>query len=146
MINWDNVYDKMEDAKAIAFDTCHKIYVLMDDEQIAKMREYGYDPLYTKDEMSAGEMYETIKHWYAESCGLKFVEAVSTVEGDPNDGFETLIGQGESETDECYECGFESCDGECLDEDRCRNCNWTDVYEDDLCRDCWDEEQGEEDE
>jgi hypothetical protein len=95
----------MEDARGIAFDTCHKIYVLMDDAQIAKMREYEYDPLYTKDEMSAGEMYETLKTWYAESCGLRFIEAVSTVEGDPNEGFETLIGQGDDydEEEEDYE-------------------------------------------
>jgi hypothetical protein len=139
MIDWTLVYDKMEDAKAIAFDTCHKIYVLMDDEQVAKMREYDYDPLYTKDEMSAGEMYETIKHWYAESCGLKFVEAVSTVEGDPNEGFETLIGQGESESDECVECGDEGCEGECLDEERCERCGDDDLYDGDLCKDCYED-------
>lgn len=139
MIDWTLVYDKMEDAKAIAFDTCHKIYVLMDDEQVAKMREYDYDPLYTKDEMSAGEMYETIKHWYAESCGLKFVEAVSTVEGDPNLGFETLIAQGESETDECVECGDEYCEGECLDEERCERCGDDDLYDGDLCKDCYED-------
>jgi hypothetical protein len=139
MIDWTLVYDKMEDAKAIAFDTCHKIYVLMDDEQVAKMREYDYDPLYTKDEMSAGEMYETIKHWYAESCPLKFVEAVSTVEGDPNLGFETLIGQGESESDECVECGDEYCEGECLDEERCERCGDDDLYDGDLCKDCYED-------
>jgi len=139
MIDWTLVYEKMEDAKAIAFDTCHKIYVLMDDAQVAKMREYEYDPLYTKDEMSAGEMYETIKHWYAESCGLKFVEAVSTVEGDPNLGFETLIAQGESETDECVECGDEYCEGECLDEERCERCGDDDLYDGDLCKDCYED-------
>jgi len=144
MIDWTLVYDKMEDAKAIAFDTCHKIYVLMDDAQVAQMREYEYDPLYTKDEMSAGEMYETIKHWYAESCPLKFVEAVSTVDGDPNEGFETLIGQGESETDECVECGDEYCEGECLDEERCERCGDDDVYDDEMCRDCYDDAQEDE--
>jgi hypothetical protein len=139
MIDWTLVYDKMEDAKAIAFDTCHKIYVLMDDAQVALMREYDYDPLYTKDEMSAGEMYETIKHWYAESCPLKFVEAVSTVEGDPNEGFETLIGQGESESDECVECGDEDCEGECLDEERCERCGDDDLYDGDLCKECYED-------
>lgn len=146
MIDWTLVYEKMEDAKGIAFDTCHKIYVLMDDEQIAKMREYGYDPLYTKDEMSAGEMYETLKHWYAESCMLRFIQAVATVDGDPNDGFTDLIEQGARETDECYECGVEGCDGECLDEERCERCGDDDVYEDYLCKDCWEDSQEEEDE
>jgi hypothetical protein len=148
MIDWTLVYEKMEDAKAIAFDTCHKIYVLMDDAQVQLMREYEYDPIITKDEMSAGEMFETLKHWYSESCGLKFISAVSTVaEGeDPNEGFETLIEQGATETDECYECGEEYCEGECLDEERCERCGDDDVYEDYLCRDCWDDNQEEEDE
>ena len=139
MIDWTLVYEKMEDAKGIAFDTCHKIYVLMDDEQVQKMREYEYDPLYTKDQMSAGEMYETIKHWYAESCALRFVEAVSTVEGDPNDGFETLIEQGASETDECYECGEENCDGYSCQTERCDKCGDDDIYDEGMCRDCYED-------
>lgn len=119
MIDWDNVEEYVEDCKGIAFDTCHKIYVLMDDAQIAKMREYEYDPLYTNADMSAKEMLETIKHWYAESCGLKFVEAVKTMpEGeDANLGFTTLIEQGATEYDECYICGEEYCEGECEDYD-----------------------------
>ena len=148
MIDWTLVYEKMEDAKGIAFDTCHKIYVLMDDEQMVKMKEYEYDPIISKDEMSAGEMFETIKHWYAESCPLKFVEAVSTTPDgvDPNEGFETLIEQGATETDECYECGEEYCEGECLDEDCCEKCGWDDVYEYGMCRDCYEDDQKEEDE
>ena len=117
MIDWDNVEEYVANAKGIAFDTCHKIYVLMDDAQIAKMRGYEYDPLYTTAEMSADEMLSTLKHWYAESCMLRFIEAVETVDGDPNNGFTTLIEQGARETDECYECGEEDCEGECLDED-----------------------------
>ena len=146
MIDWDNVKTYIEDAKGIAFDTCHKIYVLMDDAQMAQMKEYEYDPLISKDEMSADEMFETVKHWYAESCGLKFVQAVSTTPAgvDPNEGFESLIEQGATEYDECYECGEENCEGECMDEERCRNCNWDDVYEDGLCRECWDEYEDEE--
>jgi hypothetical protein len=146
MIDWTLVYEKMEDAKAIAFDTCHKIYVLMDDAQVAKMREYEYDPLITKDEMSAGEMYETIKTWYAESCMLRFVQAVSTVDGDPNDGFESLIEQGATEYDECSECGEEECDGWECQRDRCEKCGDDDVYDDEMCRDCYDDEQDEDEE
>jgi len=144
MIDWDNVEIYISQAKGIAFDTCHKIYILMDDAQMAQMKEYEYDPLISKDEMSADEMLATVKHWYAESCGLKFVEAVETVDGDPNDGFTTLIEQGARETDECYECGEEYCEGECLDEERCERCGWDEVYEDNLCRDCWDDEQEDE--
>jgi hypothetical protein len=100
MTNFDLVYDRISDAKAIAWDTCHKIYLLMDDEQVALMREYEYDPLITSEEMSEGEMFDTIKQWYEDSCYLRFVDAVSTVEGNPNEGFETLIGQGEDDEED----------------------------------------------
>ena len=64
-------------AKGIAFDTCHKIYILLDDTQAAQVAE-----------------------WYMESCALRFVNAVKTVEGDANEGFIVVIGQGEDSEDE----------------------------------------------
>jgi hypothetical protein len=87
----------------------------MDDEQVAQMREYEYDPLITRDEMSASEMLTTIKRWFDESCGLRFVNAVATMpEGeDPNLGFTTLIGQFEEE--DCEDCGERGCKGVCAD-------------------------------
>jgi uncharacterized protein YgbK (DUF1537 family) len=100
MTDFYNVSVALPDAKAIAWDTCHKIYVLMDDAQVEKMREYEYDPLITKDEMNEQEMLDTIQKWYDESCGLRFVDAVSTNLEDPNAGFETLIAQGEDWEDE----------------------------------------------
>lgn len=101
--SWDKVEVAVEMAKGIAFDTCHKIYVLMDDEQMAQMEEYGYDPLIPSSSMTPEQMLTTIKQWYANSCGLRFVQAVRTVEGDPNDGFISLIGQGDDWDDECDE-------------------------------------------
>ena len=91
--DWDSVAYELEQAKGIAWDTCHKIYVLMDDEQVALMREYEYDPLITSDEMSDGEMLDKIIEWYDQSCGLRFVQAVTTNPTDPNDGFVNLIPQ-----------------------------------------------------
>ncbi len=147
MLDWDLVEDRIVEAKGIAFDTCHKIYVLMDDAQMVKMKEYEYDPLISKSEMSATEMLETVKHWYAESCGLKFVEAVSTMPNgeDPNAGFETLIEQGAREFDECLECGEENCDGWECQRERCERCGDDDIYDEDLCRLCYEDSQEEED-
>lgn len=102
-VSWDKVEVAVEMAKGIAFDTCHKIYVLMDDEQMAQMEEYGYDPLIPSSSMTPEQMLTTIKQWYGNSCGLRFVQAVRTVEGDPNDGFISLIGQGDDWDDECDE-------------------------------------------
>lgn len=87
------------DAKGIAWDTCHKIYLLMDDQQVALMREYGYgdendpDSLITSDQMTPEEMVAKVSEWFEDSCSLKFIQAVRTVEGDPNEGFEDIVGQ-----------------------------------------------------
>ena len=92
--HWDKVDVMCEVAKGIAFDTCHKIYVLLDDSQMEQMKGYGYDPLISSDTMTPNEMARKIRDWYSESCGLRFVSAVRTVDGDPNDGFIDLIPQG----------------------------------------------------
>ncbi len=99
MTNFDSVEEKVGEAKAIAWDTCHKIYVLMDDKQLEIMRGYEYDPLITDKEQTPEEMLITLKDWYASSCGLRFIEAVST-NYENLACFESLIGQGEDEVEE----------------------------------------------
>ena len=118
MVDFFDVEIYLPAAKAIAWDTCHKIYVLLDDEQVVKMREYEYDPIITKNEMNADQMLETIKRWYADSCNLRFVQAVATVPKgtDPNEGFTVLIEQFAEENEECEDCGERGCRGVCNDE------------------------------
>jgi hypothetical protein len=91
--NLELVRERVSEAKAIAWDTCHKIYVLMDDEQVEVMRGYEYDPLITKEEMTSEEMLSTLEKWYEDSCGLRFIQAVNTNHLNPNEGFESLIEQ-----------------------------------------------------
>jgi hypothetical protein len=93
-MSFDLVKERVVDAKAIAWDTCHKIYVLMDDEQVELMRGYEYDPLITKEQATPEEMFATLQEWYEDSCGLRFIQAVNTNPVDPNAGFESLIEQG----------------------------------------------------
>jgi hypothetical protein len=100
MVDFWKVEERVSEAKAIAWDTCHKIYLLMDDEQVETMRGYEYDPLITDREQTPEEMLITLKDWYASSCGLRFIQAVSTNHENPNAGFESLIGQGEDEVEE----------------------------------------------
>ena len=95
MPDFDLVEEYIQDAKGIAWDTCHKIYILMDDEQLVLMREYGYDNLITHEQADDNEMLATVKNWFEASCGLRFVQAVSTTYPDSNDGFTDLIAQGE---------------------------------------------------
>ena len=97
MKNYDAVYERISKAEGIAWDTCHKIYILMDSEQVDLMRGYGYDPLITADQMSSDEMFDLVEYWYESSCSLRFIDAVSTNHINPNAGFETLVSQFDEE-------------------------------------------------
>jgi hypothetical protein len=121
VIDWDEVDSGLVGAKAITWDTCHKIYVLMDDEQVAETRGYGYgdepDSFYTCDEMSHNEMLEKLKEWFEKSCALKFIQAVETNHTDPNAGYTSLIEQGAKDYEECEDCYDPTCRGVCADYD-----------------------------
>lgn len=118
---WDDVQSSVYDAQGIAFDGCHKIYLLMDDRQVELMREYEYEFVVTRsdDFITTAEMYELLKNWFEGSCSLKFIQAVTSVdEGvDPNEGFETLIPQGAEQDEECEDCYERGCKGVCMDYD-----------------------------
>ena len=88
------IWDTVQDCKAITWDTCHKIYVLMDDEQVEKMIGYGYDPIIYAKDTDIKELMARLEDWYANSCGLRFISAVRTA-SDPNEGFTDLVAQGE---------------------------------------------------
>ena len=79
-------------AKAITWDTCHKIYVLMDDKQVELMRSYGYDEIITSEQQTPKKMSATISKWFADSCELRFVYAVET-KPEANAGFYTIVAQ-----------------------------------------------------
>ena len=99
MIDTFELLEYTKEAKGIAFDTCHKIYILMDDEQMNLMKTYSYDPLISSEDMDAEEMANTVLSWYKESCGLKFIQAVSTTTN-PNDGYVDVVAQFEDNEDE----------------------------------------------
>jgi hypothetical protein len=89
----DELQDYLRDAKGIAWDTCHKVYILMDDKQMELMRTYEYDPLISSDQMSASEMFDTVVRWYEDSCGLRFIQAVTTIGSNGEEDFHEIIGQ-----------------------------------------------------
>ena len=93
MKNPDLIYCRISEAEAIAWDNCHKIYLLMDSEQVELMRGYGYDPIITNEEMNPDDMFGLVQEWYENSCSLRFIQAVSTNNINPNAGFESLVSQ-----------------------------------------------------
>ncbi len=82
---WDLVENAVDKAKGMYWDGCHKIYLSMDDEDVAKMKEYGYE-YHTPN-------LELLKEWFDQSCGLRFVNAVHTNHENPNAGYVQLIPQ-----------------------------------------------------
>jgi hypothetical protein len=101
----DKVDEYTSEAKGIAFDTCHKIYILMDDEQVKLQRSYGYgdendpDSLLTSEQLTPQEMTEKVIEWFQHSCGLRFISAVSSDKnvGHDGNGFINVIAQFEAD-------------------------------------------------
>jgi hypothetical protein len=99
------VREYTDEAKGIAFDTCHKIYVLMDEEQVALMRSYGYgadDPnaIATSEQLDPAEMATVVMTWYEKSCSLKFINAVYSDKSIGHEGFVDIVTQFENMDDE----------------------------------------------
>ena len=94
---FESVENALESALLIAWDGCHKIYVAMDEEQANWFRN-NYNGVHCDDRTFTGtpeEMFATILAWWDDSCGLKFISAVTTNHENPNAGFVSLIGQGD---------------------------------------------------
>jgi hypothetical protein len=68
--------EKVSSCKGIAWDNCHKIYILMTDEEIEKMRGYGYTSLILASDLTLNLLYSVVLHWYKIACPLKCIEAV----------------------------------------------------------------------
>jgi hypothetical protein len=93
---WERVEDAAQDAHLAAWDTCHKIYLAMDEAEADWFRA-NYNSIV---EGTPDELVAAVSKWYDESCFLRFVTAVKTNLVDPNAGYATLIPQGAEEDDE----------------------------------------------
>ncbi len=101
---WD-VREYTDEAKGIAFDGCHKIYVLMDDEQMSLMKQYGYGDdnpnfLASSSQLDPAEMATVAMMWFKDSCGLRFINAVYSDSSIGHDGFVNIIEQFEGNEDD----------------------------------------------
>lgn len=76
----DAMQAAVEQASAMHFDGCHKIYLSMDEATVDQMVEYGYN-IEPAD-------FDTLKEWFDKSCSLRFVSAISN-----KDDFTSVIPQ-----------------------------------------------------
>ena len=94
VIDLSPVQARVATCKAIAWDTCHKIYVIMDDKEVSKMIELGYEgDMLKASEHTPEILMNSILDWYANACDLVFITAVSSNPIDDNSGFEALVEQ-----------------------------------------------------
>lgn len=95
---WSDVRDALDEAEAVCFDGCHKIYVLLDQQQVDEFTSFGYEPVPVEPD-NRDEVLELLKRWYDQSCFLKFVNSVRSHPSNPNLGYTTLIEQGAEDDD-----------------------------------------------
>ena len=81
----------LNECEGITWDTCHKIYILMDSNQVEVTKGFGYEVL---TDLTPKEYMKLIKSWYANSCGLQFVTVFST-DANGNDDFIQAVNQNE---------------------------------------------------
>lgn len=95
--HWDDVEDALGETHLIAWDTCHKIYLALDEHEADWFRKHGGYELVTG---TPDELLATLHRWYDASCPLRFINSVVHVESDPNSGYTALIPQGATDEDE----------------------------------------------
>lgn len=96
---WADVDAALAHATSIAWNGCHKVYVLLDDEQTTQMRDLGYGDgtddsvLITSVQATPAEMSAHVRDWFAQSCGLRFIGLVTTGDDQKTPEYENLIAQ-----------------------------------------------------
>ena len=88
---WSMVDTALASAHAIMFDGCHKIYVIASPD-------YPDSSIYETHvklaAVSQAGALATLKRWWEESCGLRFITQIDN-DGESNSDYNDLIEQGE---------------------------------------------------
>jgi hypothetical protein len=96
---WSKVEGFLAAADSVAYDGCHKIYVLADPEGTATQRGWGYGDGSDDSQLlmiaDLTNPLDTVQQWfYEDSCGLRFVNGIKGT-GEENEHYVRLIGQGD---------------------------------------------------
>jgi hypothetical protein len=84
--------------EGLAWDSCHKIYILRDREQVNRTKELNrLNPdsyiIVEADDADPKKMYKILWDWFQESCFLRFISTIDTSDYGENI-FDTVIPQG----------------------------------------------------
>ena len=89
------VAEATDHAKLVAWDTCHKIYVAMDDTEARWYMDHA-DRGYQCFVGTPDAMLEQVCEWYKKAnadCGLQYIDATSWSDEDQNTKFHRVIPQ-----------------------------------------------------
>lgn len=92
------VKEAVNTAVSIAWEGCHKIYIMSDETADADMIACGYDTVRVEDKDKAvAQLFE----WWEDSCGLRFINRIETTGGKiGNEQFFNVIPQFDYDEDE----------------------------------------------
>lgn len=100
-MGWEAVEEALPNAKLIAWEGCHKIYLAMDEIEEQWFIDRDDYETFTGD---FDEMLAKLHEWFEASCGLRLINAVTHNATNPNAGFQQLIEQFElDEYDDEYD-------------------------------------------
>ena len=76
-------------------DQCHKIYILVDEQQHERFEAVKCESLIRVDDIGVHAAEAKLREWFDNSCHRRFIAALHFVPfgEDPAHGFETLIEQ-----------------------------------------------------
>ena len=92
------VKEAVDTAVSIAWEGCHKIYIMSDKEADTNMIDIGYDTVKVDDkDKTVAQLFE----WWESSCSLRFINRIETTGGKAgNDQFFAVIPQFDYDEDE----------------------------------------------
>jgi len=100
-MEWTKVQEAVEKSVAIAWDGCHKIYILADLDQAQRFHELGYgegeSEIHGTEDLG-DEAFPMVSDWWEQSCFLRFISLVSTDQGGGTD-WTDLVEQFEDEAE-----------------------------------------------
>lgn len=94
-----DVAEALKGARAIAWDECHKIYILKDEAQLQKIIGYKYPEIVTSEQLDEEQMLIQLNEWWDESCSLRLVNSIESGEHG-SDIFNQIIAQFDDEEEE----------------------------------------------
>ena len=85
---WKEVEEVLPGAHLIAWDTCHKIYIALNEREAEWFRANPYETFHGTPEQMRYQLF----CWYEQSCPLRFIISVTHIASTA--GYTTLIPQG----------------------------------------------------